>query len=123
MQFRLIDLMAYILLVSVVLGGMIFARSRALSSYGTDKALAQWETWREDAKEQSKGPVARRVPQSAEPPALVLMRDYFAVCTAIAVTLSSVLFITMLAFIRGALQTPAFVDRSRPEPGRNDRPS
>ena len=52
-------------------------------------------------------PVKRRVPKSAEPPALVLMRDYFAVCLAIAVVLSSVLFGTFMVLVRGAMSSRA----------------
>ena len=117
MRFRLIDLLAYIAVVAAVVAAMAFARSQALRNYATDEAQGQWEKWRQKAKEQEQGegPVARRTPKSAEPPALVLMRDYFAVCLVIAVTLSSVLFVTFLALVRGALTTPAFVDRSPPE--------
>ncbi len=121
----LIWLQLYVALLAAVIGGLVYARQRALSVYGTDQAQAQWDTWREDAKTQAdgKGPVTRRVPKSAEPPALVLMRDYFAVCMLIAVALSSVLFGTLVFMIRGALSTSAtFVDRSPPEP-RLDGPS
>jgi hypothetical protein len=51
--------------------------------------------------------VKRRAPKSAEPPALVLMRDYFAVCLALAIVLSTVLFGTFMFFVRGALQQNA----------------
>ncbi|HUE70647.1 MAG TPA: hypothetical protein VMP01_07135 [Pirellulaceae bacterium] len=121
MRFRLSDLIwlaLYIALLAAVVAGLFEGRRRALAAYGTDEAQSQWDTWREDAKSQAKGkgPVARRVPKSAEPPALVLMRDYFAVCTVIAVALSSVLFGTLAFFIRGALSTSTtFVDRSPPE--------
>jgi hypothetical protein len=50
--------------------------------------------------------VKRREPKSAEPPALVLMRDHFAVCLSLAVVLSSVLFGTFMFFVRGALTSP-----------------
>lgn len=112
-------LVAYVALLAAIVGGLFYARQRALAIYGTDEAQEQWEAWREDAQEhaEGQGPVARRVPRSAEPPALVLMRDYFGVCVVIAVALSSVLFGTLVIFIRGALSNPAtFVDRSPPEP-------
>jgi hypothetical protein len=100
---------------------MTYARRQALKNYATEEAQGQWETWRQEARQQElgQGPVARRTPKSAEPPALVLMRDYFAVCVVIAVTLTSVLFVTFLALVRGALTTPHFVDRSPPEPHRD----
>jgi hypothetical protein len=114
----LIWLALYIALLAAVVAGLFEGRRRAMAAYGTDEAQVQWDTWREDAKSQAegKGPVARRVPKSAEPPALVLMRDYFAVCMVIAVALSSVLSGTLVFFIRGALANPTtFVDRSPPE--------
>ncbi len=61
------------------------------------------------------GPVRRRTPKSVEPPALVLMRDYFAVCAVISVVLCTVLFGTVMLLVRGIASTPAFVDRSLPE--------
>src|SRR5262245_277710 len=93
-QFSLAWLLAYLTLVSLVCGGLIYGRAEALSIYGSQEAQAEWDTWREDAKKlsTSPGPVKRRVPKSAEPPALVLMRDHFAVCLAGSVLLTSVLF-------------------------------
>ena len=51
------------------------------------------------------GPVKRRVPKSAEPPALKLMRDHFGVCLGLSLVLSSVLFGTFMIFVRGAIAT------------------
>ena len=120
-RYRLTDviwLVLYVSLLAAVIGGLVYARSRVMAAYDTDQARSEWEQWREDAKEQAegKGPVARRVPKSAEPPALVLMRDYFAVCVVIAVGLSSILFGTFVFLLRGVLATTPFVDRSPPEP-------
>lgn len=97
-------LVAYIAVVVLVAGGVFYGRAQALAIYGSQEAQVQWDRWRDDAKKMSEtpGPVTRRVPGSAEPPALVLMRDHFAVCLAGAVLLTSVLFGTFMAFIRGA---------------------
>lgn len=114
----LIWLQLYVALLAAVVGGLFYARHRALVIYGTDRAQVEWDAWREDAKSQAagKGPVIRRVPRSGEPPALVLMRDYFGVCLVIALGLSSVLFGTLVFFVRGVLNTSTtFVDRSPPE--------
>ena len=118
MQFRLIDVLAYVSVVAAVVAALAYARQQALRTYGTEQAQGEWDEWRDQATEQAQGqgPVTRRAPKSAEPPALVLMRDYFAVCLVIAVTLTSVLFVTFVGLVRGALRTPAFVDRSPPEP-------
>ena len=113
----LIWLQLYVALLAAVVGGLVYGRQRAFDVYGTEQAQTQWDQWRDDAKAQSdgQGPVNRRAPQSGEPPALVLMRDYFGVCVVISVALSSVLFAALVIFIRGAWNAPAFVDRSPPE--------
>jgi hypothetical protein len=117
MRFRLIDLVLLVLLLAAVTGALFYARSEAFRVYGDEAAQTEWDAWREDAAElaKGKGPVARRAPQSVAPPALKLMRDHFAICLALSLLLSSILFFTMLTFLRGAFSTPAFVDRSPPE--------
>jgi len=108
-------LLAYLILLALVIGGLVYGRQQALAVYGSQQAQNDWDQWRGDAKKmaQQPGPVKRREPKSAEPPALVLMRDHFAACLGLAVVLSSVLFGTFMFFLRGAMtpQTP-FVDRS-----------
>jgi hypothetical protein len=91
--------------VAFVLGGLFYGRAKALATYGTQAAQADWNEWRDDVRKDAKtpAPVERRVPKSAEPPALVLMRDYFVVCLVGAVLLTSVLFATFMVLIRGAL--------------------
>jgi hypothetical protein len=103
----LIWLAAYVAVMALVVGGLLYGRSQAIAVYGSGEAQQQWDTWRDDAKEMAAGagPVKRREPKSAEPPALVLMRDHFLACAALAVLLSSVLFATFMFFLRGALQS------------------
>jgi len=124
MQFRLLDYILLALLLLAVTVGMFYGRRQAPSVYGDQAAQLEWDHWREDAKDLAKGigPVTRRVPKSAEPPALKLMRDYFVVCLALALLLSGVLFMTTLAFVRGAFSTGKFVDRSPPEPKKIPHP-
>lgn len=101
-------LLAYLAVLALVVGGLIYGRSQALAIYGSEHAQADWDQWRARAKKMATqpGPVKRREPKSAEPPALVLMRDYFLVCSLLAVLLSSVLFATFMFFIRGAMSSP-----------------
>jgi hypothetical protein len=79
----------------------------ALEVYGTPEAQAEWDAWRDDAKKMAEEPsvVKRRAPKSIQPPALVLMRDYFAICLTIAAVLSSVLFGTFMVLVRGAISS------------------
>ena len=97
-------LLAYVAILAIVIGGVFYGRAQAKMIYGSQAAQSEWESWREDTKKMAEGagPVKRRVPKSAEPPALVLMRDHFAICLAGSVLLTSVLFGTFMVFIRGA---------------------
>ena len=117
-RFSLAWLVAYISMICVVAGSVIYFRAQLLSVYGTPAAQHDWNEWRDDAKKRATGagPVKQRVPKSAEPPALVLMRDYFAACLGLALLLSSVLFATFMFFLRGVLSgRGGFVDRSPKE--------
>jgi hypothetical protein len=117
-QQSVIWLVAYCAIMALVVGGLLRARSSTLAMYGTPQAQAEWDQWREAAKDlaQEGGPIARRVPTRAEPPALLLMRDHFVACLATSVLLTSVLFGTFMVFVRGALAPGnQFVDRSEPE--------
>ena len=73
----LLWLIAYVATLLAVTGVVLKLRAVALGTYGTTEALADWEAWRADAKKMAEEPfpVKRRVPTSAEPPALVLMRE------------------------------------------------
>jgi hypothetical protein len=94
----------YFLLLALVVGGMVYARSRTLDLYGTPAAQHEWREWVEDTREQQgKGPVRRRTPQASRPPALILMKDYFAVCLAGASLLSTALYWTFALMLQGAL--------------------
>jgi hypothetical protein len=107
---------AYALLLALVVGGLFYGRAAALRVYGTDAAASQWQTWRSDVEAAQKSPhpaVRRRIPKSTEPPALVLMRDYFPVVLAGSVVLSSVLFATLALFVAGALAQPSLPRRTR----------
>lgn len=99
-------LVAYAIFITSIIAGLLYGRRQALTVYGTAQAQAEWDTWREDASHMAAGPgpVKRRPPKSPEPPALKLMRDYFGICLALAVVLSTILFATFMFFLHGALQ-------------------
>jgi hypothetical protein len=95
----------YLVCMALVVWGMYSARRAAIESYGSSTAKSAWDTWRERAKADSdaEGPVIRKERTSAEPPALVLMRDHFAVCVGFAMLLSSILFVTLAVMFDGAM--------------------
>ena len=81
------------------------ARDWAQTQLTTPESTAAWEAWREDvrAEQDQPTPVQRRVPKSAEPPALVLTRDYFGVSLGGAVLFSSLLYWVIAWFVTGIL--------------------
>ena len=105
LQHRLFWAVLYLIAMLAVVGGLLVARGRAMQTFGTAEARAQWERWREDVRQlpPQTTPTQRRVPRSTEPPALVLMRDHFTACLSIAVILSTALFVTTMVVVRGAL--------------------
>jgi hypothetical protein len=96
-----------IVLLTAVIGSMVWMRQSTLAEYSTPESIAAWRAWREDVRRQQAkpGPVERKVPKSDEPPALVLMRDYFAVSLAGATFFTSLLYCVMAWFVTGALRT------------------
>jgi len=109
-------LAAYVAMIAGVVGGMLHLRAEAMAVYGTAEAQAEWDAWREDATKMAEQPsvVKRRAPKSAQPPALVLMRDHFAVCLSLAIVLSTVLFGTFMMFVRGAMRENKALLKSGP---------
>jgi hypothetical protein len=114
----------YVLVLSGVVGGCLYARSWAVSVYGSPEAQAEWDEWRAGAEKLStEGPVKRRVPKSDKPPALVLATTYFGVCLSIAVLLTTVLFATAAYFVQGVLRSPTRVFNESPSRKSKSRPS
>ncbi|HEX3601685.1 MAG TPA: hypothetical protein VHU84_16145 [Lacipirellulaceae bacterium] len=98
-------MIGYVALATIVVGSMLWERHAVLQDFGTPEAIANWRAWRGDVAEHQAepGPVQRQVPKSDEPPALVLMRDYFKVSMVGAVFFTSLLYWIMAWFISGAL--------------------
>ena len=97
----------YVTVLVAVVRSSFYARSWAVSVYGSPQAQAQWDEWRAGAaKLATEGPVKRRVPKSDKPPALVLATTYFGVCLTIAILLTTVLFATAVYFVQGVLRSP-----------------
>jgi hypothetical protein len=97
----------YAALTAGVVWALTTARHWALAELATPQSTADWETWRADvrAEQDRPTPVRRAVPKSSEPPALVLMRDYFGVSLTGAILFSSVLFWICAWLLHGMLTT------------------
>jgi hypothetical protein len=98
----------YVVLVVAVVWWIFSARRWAEAELTKPESTAAWETWRADviADQHRPAPVQRRVPKSTEPPALVLMRDYFAVSLGGAVFFSSLLYWVIAWFVTGIFSAP-----------------
>lgn len=101
---------SYAVLLLVILGTLMGVRGTAETHFSTEASQADWDAWRQAAEKQdgTHHPVRRRVPQSAEPPTLRLLRDHFGVCVGAAVTLTSALFWTVVFLGRGVFSGPSF---------------
>ena len=96
----------YAAMLGVVTWSMFVARDQAIERLSTPQSVAHWQAWREDVRQQQTepGPVQRRVPKSGEPPALVLMRDYFAISLLGAILFSTALYWVIAWFVIGILK-------------------
>jgi hypothetical protein len=101
---NLLWLAAYLIVLTGVIVGMLKLRNITLRTMDTPEARAQWQAWRNAPPNQRTDlPVRRRPPSSDEPPALILMRDYFGVMMTAAIVFSSLLFAAISFSARGAL--------------------
>jgi hypothetical protein len=98
----LLWLAAYLVVLAGVIVAMFQMRSITLRTMDTPEARADWQAWRDAPPNQRTDlPVRRRAPSSDEPPALVLMRDYFGVMMTAAIVFSSLLFAAIAFAARG----------------------
>jgi hypothetical protein len=104
MRRNAIWLTLYLLWMALLFAALFWGRHAALRAYSGIQAQEEWEAFREDmARIGREGPVQRRTPKSNEPPALVLMRDYFAVCLVGTFVFGTAVFATLGYAVVGAL--------------------
>ena len=114
--FLAIAVIVYVLLATASVIGMNRARRNVMEN-ASAATQADWETWRAAAREQAdgSGPVSRRVPKSDQPPALVLLRDYYGMCLAAVLLFGSLSYLVLMFFLHGATAKP----RSESSSGRD----
>lgn len=102
--------------LAVYLGWMAFVvvyllqfRQQQIEQLDTVKSQQDWQAWRNDPVQNSAGPVQRRPPTSAEPPALVLLRDHFTVVMAAAIVFGTALYVMLMFSARGTFSRGAKV--------------
>jgi len=110
-RFLVIAGIVYGLLATASVIGMNRAR-RGVMENASPTTQADWETWRAAAREQAEGsgPVTRRVPKSEQPPALVLLRDYYGMCLAAVLLFGSLSYLVLVFFLHGATLKPRSIE-------------
>lgn len=103
--YRATAIVVYLLLMAAVIVGLRQAREWSLQTFSPAGARTDWQKFRDDtAKSNQESPVQRRVPRSVEPPALVLMRDYFVICNVISIVLTTALYGAVTFMVLGVLR-------------------
>ncbi len=85
------------------------ARGWALTTLDNPQAQAHWLEWKTAAAGDQDQPslVARRIPKSDNPPALILFRDSFPGILVTCLVLGTFLFCFMMVLVRGAFRPSA----------------
>jgi hypothetical protein len=98
--FQLLLVVIYLALEGGLYVALVQLRGSVQESFTTENAQDDWNRWIDEAQRQSdgNGPVRRRVPNSAEPPTLVLLRDYFPTCVFGTWLFSTLLFVSSSYF-------------------------
>lgn len=97
---------AYLVTMAAVVGSLCYLRHRVLTDLTRPEALAQWQAWKAATERHDPGaPVQRRPVSSREPPALVLLRDYFAGILVTSLLVTSFLFLFLMLIARGVRNT------------------
>jgi len=117
-------LIAYLATMIGLVTGAVLVRNRTVADLSRPESLAEWKKWKVDTQRQNvdpkSSPVARKPVESDEPPALILLRDYFVAILGVALLVGSFAFGFMMVIVRGvwsAKRTMIEVEpRARPAP-------
>jgi len=97
--------MGYLATMSVIVYSLNSYRTKAIETYGTEKASSDWQEWRSAAEEMGRtANVEREAPESEVPPSLVLMRSHFGACLGISLLLTSCLYLWLMICVRGVMR-------------------
>lgn len=100
--------LGYVAVAGCLVGALLAVRNGVMER---DSAVAQrdWNTWRSEAAKQdgTQGTVQRSIPRSGEPPALVLMRDYFVPTTVGLLVPVSALYAFVAWIVCGVAYSPS----------------
>ncbi len=101
-------LLAYLLVMAATGLGLWSARGWAIETFDTPDEQQNWGDWQQDTQARQDAqqiPAERRGHTSAEPPMLILLRDYFIGIAVTASVLATFLFAFLVFVLRGASRT------------------
>lgn len=102
--FNLLAAVSYVAFLAGIVVACLYVRRATIETLDTPQAHAEWDQWRAAVPTLNEtGPVQRKVPKSAEPPALVLMRDRFGTVIAAGLVFGSLLFGALVWPLRAVL--------------------
>jgi hypothetical protein len=102
----LLWLAGYAALIALVLWLLFSARQWALRELARPEVTDQWQAWRAAEEQRAADldlPVKRRVPKSAEPPALAILRDSFTGVAISLIAIVTVFYGFIVVVVRGAI--------------------
>lgn len=116
--FNILAAACYAAFLAGIVVACFYVRRATLETLDTPQAHAEWDEWRSAVPTLNEtGPVRRKVPKSAEPPALVLMRDRFGTVLGAGVVFGSLLYWALAWPLRGVLVSK----EASPSPSRSGR--
>ena len=100
-----LSVIVYFLVSAGLVVWLVQVRTWSIENQDNPQARAEWERWRKVAAEPAttEGSVARQVPKSAEPPLLLMMREYFVMSVAAILFFWTALFVPLVLMLRGVI--------------------
>lgn len=101
----ILGVVTYLVVSVALVWWLMDVRTWSLENQNNPAARAEWERWREVAAEPAttEGAVERRIPKSAEPPLLLMMREYFVMSVVAVLFFWTALFIPLVLMLRGVI--------------------
>lgn len=100
--------LGYVVVGAAACGGLLVLRSSVLEQESTAAASKSWKQWKAETERISReqGPLVRRPVKSDEPPALILLRDYFGNIVAAVLTILAGVLVFVVIVLWSRLWTP-----------------
>ncbi len=122
-SFTVAGAVVYAVFMATLLCLLWMARRAVLEDSRQTESARAWQEWTHDVREQSRtaSPVRRSQPETAEPPAVLLMRDLFPMCIAATILFGSAVFGSFWWLLRGAIFAGSLPSGRDTHPGPADK--